>query len=58
MINNANLFSPVAKSTKVSGLDSGYAGCLVNSKRIMEVTGGRGVIKEQRRMLAEGSRQL
>ena len=45
MINNTNLFSPVAKPTKVGGLHGGRAGRLVNSKGIMEVTVGRGLKK-------------
>jgi len=57
MINNTNLFSPVAKPTKVGGLHGGRAGHLVNSKGIMEVTVGRGLRKAQLRMSADGSRQ-
>ena len=58
MINNTNLFSPVAKPTKVGGLHGGRAGRLVNSKGIMEVTVGRGLKKVQRRMSADGSGQI
>ena len=58
MINNTNLFSPVAKPTKVGGLHGGRAGRLANSKGIMEVTVGRGLRKAQRRMSAEGSGQI
>jgi len=58
MINNTNLFSPVAKPTKVGGLHGGRAGRLVNSKGIMEVTVGRGLKNAQRRMSADGSRQI
>jgi len=45
MINTNNLFSPVAKPTKVGDLHGGWAGCFVNSKGIMEVTPGRGLKK-------------
>jgi len=48
----------VAKPTKVGGLHGGYAGRLVNCKGIMEVTVGRGLRKAQRRMSADGSRQI
>jgi len=58
MINNTNLFSPVAKPTKVGGLHGGRAGRLVNSNGIMEVTVGRGLKKAQRRMSADGSGQI
>ena len=58
MINNTNLFSPVAKPTKVGGLHGGRAGRLVNSKGIMEVTVGRWLKKAQRRMSADGSGQI
>jgi len=58
MINNTNLFSPVAKPTKVGGLHGGRARRLVNSKGIMEVTVGRGLRKAQRRMSANGSGQI
>ena len=58
MINNTNLFSPVAKPTKVGGLHSGCDGPLVNSKGIMEVTVRRGLRKEQGRMSADGSGQI
>ena len=58
MINNTNLFSLVAKPTKVGGLHCGRAGRLVNSKGIMEVTVGRGLKKAQRRMSADGSGQI
>jgi len=58
MINNTNLFSPVAKPTKVGGLHGGRAGCLVNSKGIMEVTVGHGLRKAQCRMSANGSGQI
>ena len=58
MINNTNLFSPVAKPTKVGGLHGGCAGRLVNSKGIMEVTVGRGLKKAQRRMSADESGQI
>jgi len=58
MINNTNLFSPVAKPTKVGGLHGGRAGRLVNSKGIMEVTVGRRLKKAQRRMSADGSGQI
>jgi len=58
MINNTNLFSPVAKPTKVGGLHGGRAGRLVNSKGIMEVTVGRGLKKAQGRMSADGSGQI
>jgi len=58
MINNTNLFSPVAKPTKVGGLHGGRAGRLVNSKGFMEVTVGRGLKKAQRRMSADGSGQI
>jgi len=58
MINNTNLFSPVAKPTKVGGLHGSRAGRLVNSKGIMEVTVGRGLKKAQRRMSADGSGQI
>ena len=58
MINNTNLFSPVAKPTKVGGLHGGRAGRLVNSKGIMEVTVRRGLRKAQRRMSADGTRQI
>jgi len=58
MINNTNLFSPVAKPTTVGGLHGGRAGLLVNIKGIMEVTVGRGLKKAQRRMSADGSGQI
>jgi len=58
MINNTNLFSPVAKPTKVEGLHGGRAGRLVNSKGIMEVTVGRGLKKAQCRISADGSGQI
>ena len=58
MINITNLFSPVAKPTKVGGLHRGRAGCLVNSKGIIEVTVGRVLRKAQRRMSADGSGQI
>jgi len=58
MINNTNLFSPVAKPTQVGGLHGGCGGRLVNSKGIMEVTVERGLKKAQRRMSAEGSGQI
>jgi len=58
MINNTNLFSPVAKPTKVGGLHGGRAGCIVNSKGIMEVTVGHGLRQAQRRMSADRSGQL
>jgi len=58
MINNTNLFSPVAKPTKVGGLYGGRAGRLVNSKGIMEVTVGRGLKKAQCRISADGSGQI
>jgi len=58
MINNTNLFSPVAKPTKVGGLHGGRAGPLVNHKGIMEVTVGRGLNKAQRTMSADGSGQI
>jgi len=58
MINNTNLFSPVAKPTKVGGLHGARAGRLVNSKGIMEVTVGRGLKTAQRRMSADGSGQI
>ena len=55
MINNTNLFSPVAKPTKVGGLHGGRAGRLVNSKGIMEMTVGCRLRKKRRRMAADGS---
>jgi len=58
MINNTNLFSPVAKPNKVGGLHSGRAGRLVNSKGIMEVTVGNRLRKGQRRMSADRSGQI
>jgi len=58
MINNTNLFSPVAKPTKVGGLHGGRAGRLVNSKGILEVTVGRGLKKAQPTMSADGSGQI
>jgi len=58
MINKTNLFSPVAKPTKVGGLHGGRAGRLVNSNEIMKVTVGRGLRKAQRRMSADGSGQI
>jgi len=58
MINNSNLFSPVAKPTKVRGLHGGRDGCLVNSKAIMEVTVGRWLRKEQGTMSADQSGQI
>jgi len=58
MINNTNLFSPVAKPTKVGGLHGGRAGRLVNRKGIMEVTVGRGLKNAQRRISADGSGQI
>jgi len=58
MINNTNLFSAVAKPTKVGGLHGSRAGHLVNSKGIMEVTVGRGPKKAQRRMSADRSGQI
>jgi len=58
MINNTNLFPPVAKPTKVGGLHGGRARRLVNSKGIMEVTVGRGLKKAQGRMSADGSGQI
>jgi len=58
MINNTNLFTPVAKPTKVGGLHGGRAWHLVNSKGIMEVTVERGLRKAQRRMSADGSGQI
>jgi len=58
MINNTNLFSPVAKPTKVGGVHGGRAGRLVNSKGIMEVTVGHGLKKAQRRMSADWSGQI
>ena len=58
MINNTNLFSPVAKPTKVGGLHGGDTRRPVNSKGIMEVTVGRGLRKAQRRMSADGSGQM
>jgi len=45
MIDNNNLFSPVAKPTNVGGLHGGRAGCFVNSKGIMEETPGPGLQK-------------
>jgi len=58
MIINTNLFSPVAKPTKVGGLHGGRAGRLVNSKGIMDVTVGPGLKKAQCRMSADGSGQI
>jgi len=58
MINNNNVFSPVAKPTKVGGLDGGRARRLVNSKGIMEVTVGHGLRKVQSRISADGSGQI
>ena len=58
MINNTNLFSPVAKPSKVGGFHGSRAGRLVNSKGIMEVTVGRGLRKVQRRMSADESRLI
>jgi len=58
MINNTNLFSPVAKPTRVGGLHGGRAGGLVNSMGIMELTVGHGLRKVQRRMSADGSGQI
>jgi len=58
IINNTNLFSPVAKPIKVGGLHGGRAGRLVNSKGIMEVTIGLGLRKPQRRMSVDGSGQI
>jgi len=58
MINITNLFSPVAKPTKVGGLHGGRAWRLVNSKGIMEVTVGRGLKKAHRRMSADRSGQI
>ena len=58
MINNTDLFSPVAKPTKLGGLHGGRARRLVNSKGIMEVTVGHGIRKAQRRMSADGSGQI
>jgi len=61
MINNTNLFSPVAKPTKVGGLHGSRAGRLVNSKGIMEVTVGRGRKKRNvgcQRTGADRSRSL
>ena len=58
MMNNTNLFSPVAKPTKVRGLHGTRTERLVNSKGIMEVTGGRGLREVQRRMSAHGSGQI
>jgi len=58
MINNTNLFSPVAKPTRVGGLHGGRAERLVNSKGIMGVTVGRRLRKPQRRMSADGSGQI
>jgi len=58
MINHANLFSPVAKPTKVGGRHGGHAGPLVNSKGIMEVTVGHRLRKEQRRMSADRSERI
>ena len=55
MINNTNLFSPVAKPTKVGGLHGGRAGRLVNSKGIMEMTVGCRLRKKRRRMAPDGS---
>jgi len=55
MINNTNLFSAVAKPTKVGGVHVGRAGRLVNSKGIMEVTVGHGLRKAQCRMSADRS---
>ena len=61
MINNNNLFSPVAKPTKVGGLDGGRARRFVNSKGIMEETPGPGLKKgkvECQRTGADRSRSL
>jgi len=58
MINNTNLFCPVAKPIKVGGLHGGRTGLLVNSKGIMEVAVGRGLKKAQRMMSADGSGQI
>jgi len=58
MINNTNLFSPVAKPTNVGGLHGAPAGRLVNSKGIVQVTVGRRLRKAQRRMSADGSGQI
>ena len=57
-VDNTNLFSPVAKPTKVGGLHGGRAGCFVNSKGIMEVTVRRGLKRAKRRMSADGSGQI
>jgi len=43
------------KLTKVGGLHGARAGCLVNSKGIMEVTVGCRLRKKPRRMAADGS---
>jgi len=58
MTNNTDVFSPVAKPTKVGGLHGGRAGRIVNSKGIMEVTVGPGLRQAQRRMSADRSGQL
>jgi len=58
MINNTNLFSLVAKPTKVGGLHGGRAGRLVNTMGIMEVTVGCGIRKAEHKMSAEGSGQI
>jgi len=58
MINNTNLFSPVAKPTKVEGLHGGRARRLVNSNGIMEVTVGHGLRKAQSRISADGSGRI
>jgi len=58
MINNTNLFCPVAKATKVGGRHGGRAARLVNSKGFIEVTVGRGRRKAQRRMSADRSGQI
>ena len=55
LINNATLFSPVAKQTKVGGLPGARTRRLVNSKEILEVTVGRRLSKEQHKMSADMS---
>ena len=58
MINNTNLFSAVAKQTKLGGLHCRYAGPLVNSKGIMEVIVEGGRRYGQCSMSADGSGQI
>jgi len=58
MINNTNLFSPVAKPTNVGGPHGGRGGRVVNSKGIMKGTVRRGLRKAQRRISVDRSRQI